>query len=103
MVNGIDSEATEPRKQQAGNGGSPVQREAQAGYEHLKEAAVNFKGAAVAASEEAKQAAEKSMETARGSARDLYARVEALVHERPLAALGTAFLAGYVISRLMRR
>lgn len=97
-----DTEATEPRKR-AGNGGSPMQREAQAGYDHLKEAAGNFKGAATAAREEARAAAEKGLDSAKTNARDFYARAEALVHERPLAALGVAFLAGYVISRLMRR
>ena len=105
MVNSsipTDSEAMETRKR-AGNGGSPAQREAQAGYEHLKEAAGNFKDAATAAREEARVAAEKGLDSAKANARDFYARAEALVHERPLAALGVAVLAGYVISRVMRR
>jgi ElaB/YqjD/DUF883 family membrane-anchored ribosome-binding protein len=97
-----DTETLEPRKR-AGNGGHPAQREVEAGYEHLKEAAGNFKGAAVAASQEAKVAAEKGMDATKANARDLYSRAEAMVHERPLAALGVAFLTGYVISRLLRR
>lgn len=101
VTNSTDTEAMETPLQRAGNGS--MQREAQAGYQHLKDAAGNFKGAAAAAREEARAAAEKGMDTARTNARDLYARAEALVHERPLAALGAAFLAGYVISRLMRR
>ena len=102
-INPTDTETMDTRKQRAGNGSSQLQREAQAGYEHLKEAAGNFKGAAAAAREEARTRAEKGMDTAKSNARDLYSRAEALVHERPLAALGAAFLAGYVISRLMRR
>lgn len=111
MVNTTDSEPMEVRKARISTNGNAsgnattgtMQREAQAGYEHLKEAATNFKGAATAARDEARIAAEKGMDSAKTNARDLYSRAEAMVHERPLAALGAAFLAGYVISRLMRR
>ncbi len=83
---------------------------AQAGSEHLQQAAdtavQGLRGAAKGLRSAAETAGEELSDAGAAAARgtqDLLSQCSASIREHPLAAFGVAFAAGVVISRLLRR
>jgi ElaB/YqjD/DUF883 family membrane-anchored ribosome-binding protein len=71
-------------------------------YTHLKEAGNSMKDAAHSAKSDAQRAAQEQYTRGRQSAETMALEAEDRIKERPLAAVGIAFAAGWLISRLMR-
>ena len=61
------------------------------------------RGAASAAAHEAAAAASAQFDRAVDGGKELWGRAEELIRERPIAAFGAAFAAGWLIAKLMRR
>ncbi|MEH6564039.1 MAG: hypothetical protein V7756_01755 [Halopseudomonas sp.] len=72
-------------------------------YEKLMEAKSHFKLAAEAAGVDLKHEAADQMEKGRAKAEVLSAQACAFMKEKPLATLGIAFAAGFVISQVCSR
>lgn len=76
--------------------------ELRAGGEAVREELEEARKAGRAAAQEAREAADEKFEAALGKGREFLASAEALIRERPLAAFGVAFAAGWIISKLGR-
>jgi ElaB/YqjD/DUF883 family membrane-anchored ribosome-binding protein len=61
------------------------------------------RGAAAAAASEAGAAASAEFDHLMGKGKELWSSAETLIRQRPVAAFGAAFAAGWLIAKLMRR
>jgi ElaB/YqjD/DUF883 family membrane-anchored ribosome-binding protein len=71
-------------------------------YTHMKEAGNSVRDAARTAGADAQNAARTQYTKGRQSAETMALQAEERIKERPLAAIGVAFAAGWLISRMMR-
>lgn len=74
-----------------------------AAYEKLLDAQQHFRMAAEAAGMDLKEDAMKQLLKGKHKADELGHEVERYVHDKPLATLGIAFVAGLLVSRLLSR
>jgi ElaB/YqjD/DUF883 family membrane-anchored ribosome-binding protein len=72
-------------------------------YERLLEARHHFRQAAEAAGMEAKQEAFEQFARGREKAEALGSEATRYVRDKPLASLGLAFLAGYILAQIFGR
>ncbi len=72
-------------------------------YEKLLEARQHFARAAEAAGMDMKQDATEHLQRGRDRAEELGNEASAYVRDKPLASLGIAFLAGYVLAQIFGR
>lgn len=80
-----------------------VSRDAmQDAYSHLKQAGNSIRDAARTASADAQTTARTQYAKGRQNAESMAIRAEDKIKERPLAAIGVAFAAGWLISRILR-
>lgn len=77
--------------------------ELRVGGEAVREELDEARKAGRAAAHEAREVADEKLEAALGKGREFLASAEALIRERPLAAFGVAFAAGFLLSRIGRR
>ena len=108
-----DKPASAPEKPAAastGNVHSPRVEEVDAGkeavlaaYNNLLQASEHFKLAAQAAGLDLKQEASTQLERGREKASAVREQASDYVHERPLPALGIAFIVGFLIAQLFGR
>jgi ElaB/YqjD/DUF883 family membrane-anchored ribosome-binding protein len=107
-------EAKERLKDAASAAGSAVKSAAssaaQAARENLAESRdaigeplADARDAAAAAASEAGAAASAELDHLVGKGKELWSSAERLIRQRPVAAFGTAFAAGWIIAKLMRR
>lgn len=82
---------------------SATRESMQEAYTHLKDAGSSIRDAARTAGTDAQRTAQQQYSKSRDSAEALAVRAEERIKERPLAAIGVAFAAGWLISRLMRK
>jgi ElaB/YqjD/DUF883 family membrane-anchored ribosome-binding protein len=104
------SEASAHLKTAVDLAGTSVRHAAEAAADELKvgrEAVGDELGeagkASKAAAHEAREVASEQVDAALSKGRDLVRSAEALIREKPLAAFGVAFAAGFLLSRLARR
>lgn len=71
-------------------------------YSHLKQAGNSVRDAARSAGSEAQNRAHEQYDRGRQSAEAFAVQAEEQIKQRPLAAVGVAFAAGWLISRLLR-
>lgn len=81
---------------------SATRNSMQEAYGHLKEAGNSVRQAARTAGADVQQTAQAQYARGRDSAEALAAQAEQRIKERPLAAIGVAFAAGWLVSRLLR-
>lgn len=74
-----------------------------AAYQKLLEAKEHFKHAAESVGLDWKGEAEDRLEKGKAKAAELCDNANSYLHEKPLATLGIAFAAGFLISQLMSR
>lgn len=72
-------------------------------YEKLLDARLHFRQAAEAAGMDLKQDALEHMRHGREKAEELGAEASRYMRERPLASMGLAFLAGYILAQVFSR
>ncbi|MEJ6656185.1 MAG: DUF883 C-terminal domain-containing protein [Pseudomonas sp.] len=72
-----------------------------AAYSKLMEAKEHFKHAAEAAGMDWKHDAEGQLERGKNKAGELCDHANSYLHDKPLATLGIAFAAGFIVSQLM--
>lgn len=77
--------------------------ELKAGRESVREELGEAGKAGRAAAHEAREVAEEQLDAALSKGREFLNSAEALIREKPLAAFGVAFAAGFLLSRLARR
>lgn len=90
-------------KQVAGSAAQAVRESAAESREAIGAPLADAREAASLAAGEAGAAASAEVEHLIGKGRELLASAESLIRQRPVAAFGTAFAAGWVIAKLMRR
>lgn len=71
-------------------------------YSHLKQAGNSIRDAARTASADVQTSARAQYAKGREGAESMAVRAEDKIKERPLAAIGVAFAAGWLVSRLLR-
>ncbi|HDZ56475.1 MAG TPA: hypothetical protein ENI17_13090 [Pseudomonas xinjiangensis] len=71
-----------------------------AAFDKLMEAKAHFMHAAEASGLDMKSGASGQMNKGKAKAQELSSQATTFVHEKPLAALGIAFAAGFVVSKL---
>lgn len=74
-----------------------------AAYSKLMEAKEHFKHAAEAAGMDWKQDAEGQLMKGKAKAEELCEQANSYLHDKPLATLGLAFAAGFLVSQLMSK
>lgn len=74
----------------------------QEAFSHIKEAGNSVRQAARTAGADVQQTAQAKYARGRDSAEALALQAEQRIKERPLAAIGIAFAAGWLVSRLLR-
>ncbi|MBU3069750.1 DUF883 family protein [Aestuariicella sp. G3-2] len=72
-------------------------------YDKLMEAKSHFRKAAEAAGMDLKQDAVEHLAKGRDKAGELSTQADAYMREKPLATLGIAFAAGFILSQLLSR
>lgn len=77
--------------------------ELKVGREAVKDELGEAGKAGRAAAQEAREVASEQVEVALSKGREFLSATEALIREKPLAAFGVAFAAGFLLSRLARR
>lgn len=72
-------------------------------YEKLLDARLHFRQAAEAAGMDLKEEALEQMQHGREKAEEISAEATRYVRDKPLASLGLAFLAGYILAQVFGR
>ncbi|MBN7796536.1 hypothetical protein [Parahaliea mediterranea] len=72
-------------------------------YEKLLDARLHFRQAAAAAGMDLKEEALEQIQHGREKAEELGAEATRYVRDKPLASLGLAFLAGYILAQVFGR
>jgi len=74
-----------------------------AAYDKLMEAKEHFKHAAESAGMDWKHDAEEQLRKGKAKAEELCEHANSYLHDKPLATLGLAFAAGFLVSQLMSK
>ena len=94
---------TEVKKEESKKDINDAKQSMTEAYDHLKQAAHSVKDAAHAAGVMTSNKAQDGVEAGKKKASELGNEVEKFVNEKPLMAMGAAFAAGWVVSRIMKK